>query len=51
MAYKPLDTALRRWRRLNGAQLLPLVRAGVSFVGGLPEERRQMETEARKEAA
>lgn len=51
MAYKLLDMAQRRWRRLNGAHLLPLVRAGVSFVDGVPEERRQMETEARKEAA
>ncbi len=51
MAYKLLDMAQRRWRRLNGAHLLPLVRAGVSFVDGVPEERRQMETEARKKAA
>ena len=51
MAYKLLDMAQRRWRRLNGAHLLPLVRAGVSFVDGVPEERRHMETEARKEAA
>ena len=33
------------------AELLPFVRAGVSFVDGVPEERRQMETETRKEAA
>ena len=32
MAYKLLDMAQRRWRRLNGAHLLPLVRAGVVFV-------------------
>ena len=51
MAYELLDMAQRRWRRLNGAHLLPLVRAGVSFVDGVPEERRQMEMEARKEAA
>ena len=51
MAYKLLDMAQRRWRRLNGAHLLPLVRAGVSFVDGVPEERRQMKTETRKEAA
>ena len=51
MAFKLLEMAQRRWRRLNGAQLLPLVRAGVRFVDGVPEERGRMETEARKEAA
>ena len=51
MAYKLLAMAQRRWRRLNGAQLLPLVRAGVGFVDGVPEDRGQMATEARKEAA
>jgi len=29
MAFKLLDMAQLRWRRLDGAQLLPLVRAGV----------------------
>ena len=33
MAYKLLDMAQRRWRRLNSAHLLPLVRAGVPFIG------------------
>ena len=51
MAFKLLEMAQRRWRRLNGAQLLPLVRAGVRFVDGVPEERGRKETEARKEAA
>ena len=51
MAFKLLEMAQRRWRRLNGAQLLPLVRAGVRFVDGVPEGRGRMETEARKEAA
>ena len=51
MAYKLLDMAQRRWRRLNGAHLLPLVRAGVPFVDGVPEERCHTESEARKEAA
>ena len=32
MAYKLLDMALARWRRLDGAHLLPLVREGVVFV-------------------
>jgi transposase-like protein len=33
MAFKLLDIAQQRWRRLNAAILLPLVRAGVKFVG------------------
>ena len=39
MAFKLLDMAQLRWRKLNGAQLLPLVRAGVRFVDGEPVER------------
>ena len=39
MAFKPLDMAQRRWRGLNGAELLPLVRAGVTFVDGTQQER------------
>jgi hypothetical protein len=34
MAYKLLDMAQARWRRLDGAHLLPLVRAGIVFVDG-----------------
>ena len=51
MAVKLLETAQRRWRRLNGAHLLPLVRAGVRFVDGAMQERDPTEMEARKEAA
>ena len=51
MAYKLLDMAQRRWRRLNGAHLLPLVRAGVPFIDGVLEERCQTEQEVQKEAA
>jgi len=36
---------------LNGAHLLPLVRAGVHFVDGAMQERDPTEMEARKEAA
>jgi hypothetical protein len=32
--------AQQRWRRLNGAALLPLVRAGVKFVDGVQEQTR-----------
>src|SRR5262249_48961408 len=38
MAYKLLDMAQARWRRLDGALLLPLVRAGVAFVDGVQQE-------------
>ncbi len=35
MAFKLLDMAQQRWRQLDGATLLPLVRAGVKFVDGI----------------
>jgi len=38
MAYKLLDMAQARWRRLDGAHLLPLVRAGIIFVDGVRRE-------------
>jgi putative transposase len=37
MAYKLLAMAQVRWRRLDGAQLLPLVRASVVFVDGVQQ--------------
>jgi putative transposase len=49
MAFKLLEMAEQRWRRLNGAQLLPLVRAGVHFVDGRQMERQ--EKKDRKDAA
>jgi hypothetical protein len=49
MAFKLIQMAQDRWRRLNGAQLLPLVRAGVQFTNGEQVERE--ETEDRKVAA
>ena len=39
MAWKLLDMAQARWRRLNGSHLLPLVRAGIVFVNGIKIER------------
>ena len=39
MAYKLLEMAQKRWRRLNGAGLLPLVREGATFVDGVRFER------------
>jgi transposase-like protein len=38
MAFKLLDMAQQRWRRLDGAHLLPLVRAGVKFRDGVRVE-------------
>jgi len=43
MAYKLLRMAEERWRRLDGAELLPLVRAGVQFTDGEQGEREDQE--------
>ena len=52
MAYKLLDMAQQRWRRLNAAHLLPLVRAGVPFEDGVQHERHEEDDFIdRKEAA
>lgn len=50
MAYKLLDMAEKRWRKLDGSELLPLVRAGVKFTDGAMQERGDHE-DVRKEAA
>jgi putative transposase len=39
MAFKLLEMAQQRWRRLNASELLPLVRAGVPFKDGMRVER------------
>jgi transposase-like protein len=39
MAFKLLEMAQARWRKLNESQLVPLVRAGVQFVDGVRVER------------
>ena len=44
MAYKLLDMAQARWRCLDGAQLLPLVRAGIGFVDGVQQEGKANRT-------
>jgi len=49
MAYKLLDMAQARWRRLDGSQYLPLVRAGLLFLNGIQMERQEKNT--RKKAA
>jgi len=51
MAFKLLDMAQQRWRKLNGAELLPLVRAGVHFVDGVRQEREKKATERKGKAA
>jgi transposase-like protein len=47
MAYKLLDMAQARWRRLDGAHLLPLVRAGVAFVNGVQQAAKGGKARAR----
>jgi transposase-like protein len=47
MAYKLLEMAQSRWRRLDGAHLLPLVRAGIPFVDGVQQTRQGGKTKAR----
>jgi transposase-like protein len=49
MAFKLLLMAQERWRKLNGAELLPLVRAGVRFADGKRVERE--DTRKRGKAA
>ena len=39
MVFKLLLAAEQSWRKLNGAELVALVRAGVKFVDGVREER------------
>jgi putative transposase len=41
MAYKLLDAAQDRWRKIGGAELVPLVRAGASFIDGKLQERKE----------
>ncbi len=43
MVYKLLRMAEERWRRLNAADLLPLVRAGATFIDGEQPEREDQE--------
>jgi putative transposase len=44
MAFKLLDMAQQRWRRLDGASLLPLLRAGAKFGDGLRLDRAKPAT-------
>jgi putative transposase len=47
MAYKLLDMAQARWRRLDGAHLLPLVRVGIGFVDGVQQEGKANRTKSK----
>jgi len=44
MAYKLLDAAQERWHRIAGPELVPLVRAGATFIDGKLQERSGAET-------
>lgn len=46
MAYKLLDAAQTRWRRLNGHDLVALVRAGATFIDGRLQERSNTDAHA-----
>jgi transposase-like protein len=49
MAYKLLDAAQDRWHRIAGAELVPLVRAGATFIDGKLQERKPTETDTTTE--
>jgi putative transposase len=45
MAYKLIDAAQARWHKISAPELVPLVRAGATFIDGKLQERRPAETE------
>lgn len=51
MAYKLLDMAQARWRKITAAELVPLVRAGVPFKDGVKVERAPDPNPSAKAAA
>jgi transposase-like protein len=51
MAFKLLAMAEERWRKVNGSELLPLVRAGVRFVDGVQEKPKTAAGKAKENAA
>jgi len=51
MAFKLLAMAEERWRKVNGSELLPLVRAGVRFVDGVQEKPKTAAGEGKENAA
>ena len=51
MAFKLLAMAEERWRKVNGSELLPLVRAGVRFVDAVQEKAKTTVSEVKENAA
>lgn len=51
MAFKLLAMAEERWRKVNGSELLPLVRAGVRFVDGVRETPKNTRRDEKENAA
>ncbi len=51
MAFKLLAMAEERWRKVNGSELLPLVRAGVHFVDGVQTKPKNTVGEVKENAA
>lgn len=51
MAFKLLAMAEERWRKVNGSELLPLVRAGVRFVDGVQEKPKNTAVNEKENAA
>jgi len=46
MAYKLLDAAQDRWRKVNSPELVALVRAGIQFKDGIKIERKEDQRDA-----
>ena len=51
MAFKLLAMAEERWRKVNGSELLPLVRAGVRFADGVQEQPKTAAGKLKENAA
>ncbi len=51
MAFKLLAMAEERWRKVNGSELLPLVRAGVGFINGAQATVKNAVGEAKESVA
>ena len=51
MAFTLLAMAEERWRKVNGSELLPLVRAGVHFVDGVQRKPKNTVGEVKENAA
>jgi len=51
MAFKRLAMAEERWRKVNGSEMLPHVRAGVRSVDGVQERPKTAAGEVKASAA